>query len=280
MNGPRRVLVLGASGYVGGAIWAWLSRRHAVVGTCSTRAIQGLVPLDLRDQQALAGAVSGFDVVVHAAGLVDLGTVEADPELAWLLNVRSVSELLSAIGPAAKLVYLSSDNVFDGTREQYTEEDDPSPINAYGRTKVAAEELILGSDRHLAVRIPIMFGPSPFSDRFLARFAGVTTPAYTDVVCAPVYLPSFAAHLEQLWDLEGVVHYGGADIVTRFELLSRFRSSMGLATEVVPVRDADVTTGYSRPRRLVLRSVRHDLLGPGLGAALSHLAGPPGAPPP
>ncbi|MFF2351105.1 SDR family oxidoreductase [Kitasatospora sp. NPDC058115] len=267
-----RILLLGASGFVGGGLWSHLASRHEVVGTYATRPAPGLVRLDLRDESRLAAlAADGFDLVVHAAGLVPLEQAEADPELAHRLNVRPVEVLLDAVrGSAAKLVLLSSDNVFDGTREQYTEADLRAPVNVYGRTKAAAEDLLLAEGGHLTVRIPMVFGRGPWANTFLARLAGPATAARTDLVCAPVYLPSLGPALTRLWDRTGVVHYGGADVVTRYELMSRVRRALALPTRVVPTEHDG--PGCRRPPRLVLRSTRHGLLGPGLDEALAHLA--------
>ncbi|MGV9266897.1 SDR family oxidoreductase [Kitasatospora sp. NPDC003701] len=269
-----RILLLGASGFVGGGLWHRWAPRHAVVGTYATRPAPGLVRLDLRDEARLAAlAADGFDLVVHAAGLVPLEAAEADPALAHRLNVRPVEVLLDALrGSAAKLVLLSSDNVFDGTRPRYTEADPRSPVNVYGRTKVAAEDLLLAEGGHLIVRIPLVFGRGPWANTFLSRLAAPTTPARTDLVCAPVYLPSIAPALARLWHHTGVVHYGGADVVTRFELMSRVQQALDLPTRVVPTQGTAAGSGCRRPPRLVLRSTRHRLLGPTLDSALAHLA--------
>lgn len=279
-SSPRlRILLLGASGFVGGGLWTSLRPRHEVVGTFATRPIAGLVHVDLRDERRLAALVAdGFDLVVHAAGLVPLEAAEADPELAHRLNVRPVEVLLDAVrGSAAKLVLLSSDNVFDGTRHQYTEEDPRSPVNVYGRTKAAAEDLLLADGGHLILRIPLVFGRGPWSNTFLARLAGPTTTARTDLVCAPVYLPSLGPALARLWDRKGVVHYGGSDVVTRFELMSGVRQALDLPTRVVAAHGPEAHSACRRPPRLVLRSTRHRLLGLGLDSALAHLAGLPPA---
>ncbi|GAA2266094.1 MULTISPECIES: SDR family oxidoreductase [Kitasatospora] len=270
-----RILLLGASGFVGGGLWTALADRHEVVGTFATRRVPGLVPLDLRDERALAllAGEGGFDLVVHAAGLVPLEAAESDPVLAHALNVRPVEVLLDSLrGSAAKLLLLSSDNVFDGTRPRYTEDDPRSPVNVYGRTKAAAEDLLLADGTHLVVRIPLVFGRSPWADTFLARMAGPRTAAQTDLVCAPLYLPSLAPALTRLWDRTGVVHYGGREVVTRFELMSRVQRALGLPTRVVPVRDREIHPDCRRPPRLVLRSARHSLEGPDLDSALAHLA--------
>lgn len=228
--------------------------------------------VDLLDHATLRDVVKGpFDLVLHAAGMVNLKAVQAQPERAWAINVRAVEVLLAALERSrTKLLFLSSDNVFDGSAETYTEDDAPSPVNVYGETKVAAEQLVLRDPRHLVVRIPMLYGESPCSDSFLARFAGRRTLARTDLVCTPLYLPSLVTGLESLWDRCGLLHYGGAEIVTRFELMSRVQRALGLDTEVVPVDRA--TDSVPRPERLVLRSARHDLYGPELGAALDDWA--------
>jgi dTDP-4-dehydrorhamnose reductase len=269
-----RVLVLGASGYVGGVIYTGLAARHEMVGTSGSRAVPGLRPADLREEAALAElAAGGYDLIVHSAGVADLGVAEADPGLATALNVRSTQVIVDAIaGSATKLLFLSSDNVFAGTADSYTEDDERSPINAYGRSKAAAEDVTLAAGRHLVIRLPLMFGRSPYADRFLDRLAGPRTPAQTDVVCAPLYLPSLPGLIEALADRTGVLHVAGPDVVTRFELMTGIQRALRLPTEVVPVREADSAQPDLRPRRLVLRSVRHELHGAPLDQALPDYA--------
>ncbi|MFG2532998.1 SDR family oxidoreductase [Streptomyces sp. NPDC048516] len=270
-----KILLLGASGYVGGALWRGLSPHHTVVGTCSQRTVPGLVKVDLRDEAALSALVGqGFDLVIHAAGLVDLASAEAQPALAHALNVHSVQVLLTAVRHTrTKILLLSSDNVFDGTGDVYTEEDPRAPVNVYGRTKCAAEDVLLShGGGHLVVRIPLVYGRSPWADRFMARFSAAVTRAQTDVVCAPLYLPSLAPALEELWDHRGLLHVAGAEVVTRYELMSGVAEALRLPTRVVPVRNDDVFTSPRRPERLVLRSVHHGFLGPDVETALADMA--------
>ncbi|MCQ8834784.1 sugar nucleotide-binding protein [Streptomyces malaysiensis] len=176
----------------------------------------GLVPLDLRDPEALRRLPDqGFDLVVHAAGLVDLSDAERQPELARQLNAASVATLRDAVrGTGTRILLMSTDNVFDGTADTYTEGDERAPVNAYGRSKRAAEDALIGADAlvgedafagadtlagadgrlaggHLVVRIPLVYGRSPIADRFMARFDGPRTPARTDGVRPGV--PALAA---------------------------------------------------------------------------------------
>ncbi|MFM7787927.1 MAG: sugar nucleotide-binding protein, partial [Microcystis panniformis] len=151
-----------------------------------------------------------------------------------------------------------------------TEEDPPAPLNVYGHSKVAAENLLRDSG-HLVVRIPIVYGRSPFSDRFFERFSKEKTLAQTDIVCTPLYLPSLAPALEQLWDRAGLLHFGGSEVMTRYALMNRIRDALQLPTVIVPVCNAELPGGRLRPPRLILRSHRHSLSGPGLEEAIADL---------
>ncbi len=274
-----RILILGASGFVGSALFVQLARAHEVVGT--SRRGQGLVPLDLADADAVRALVGGgFDVVVHTAGLVDLAAAQRDPDAAYAANVAPMPTLLDTVEDAgAKLVYLSTDNVFDGTRESYDETALRSPINVYGCTKASAEQRVLQRDGHLVIRLPLVYGRSPASDKFLARFTAPVIEARTDIVGTPLYLPALAPLLTELLDETGVVHLAGPEPISRYDLMIRVRDRLGAATRVVPTDIDSAPPDCPRPRRLILRSVRHDRTGPDIDTALTDLIGPAPTPP-
>ncbi len=266
-----RILILGASGFVGSALHAHFADNHEVVGT--SRGGRGLVPVDLADTGAVRALVGqGFDVVVHTAGVVDLGAAQRDPAAAYAANVAPMVPLLDAVDDTgAKLVYLSTDNVFDGTADHYDENARRTPINVYGETKVAAEDLVLAHDRHLVVRLPLVYGRSPLSNKFLARFGAAEIPARTDIVCNPLYLPSLAPALEQLADESGVVHIAGAETLSRYDLMTRVRDHLAAPARIVPTDRFSAIQDCPRPLRLVMRSIQHNLTGPDVDTALADL---------
>src|SRR5436190_18237183 len=139
-----RTLILGASGFVGGYLFKALRRDHTVHGTYSTGAlpeadIEHLSLLDVPEVKSLLRRP--WDVVVHCAGMVDADACARDPHDAYLINIDGTRNI--ARYSNARVVFLSTDYVFDGSRHSYTEYDDPNPLSVYGRAKLQAEGSLL-----------------------------------------------------------------------------------------------------------------------------------------
>ncbi|WP_040801814.1 SDR family oxidoreductase [Nocardia higoensis] len=265
-----RILLLGATGLLGGVLYQHLNRTHDVVGT-TTRPVAGLHRLDITDRSAVNRIrPATFDTIVHCAGLVDLYRAEQDPALAEAVHVKATEHLLTTT--SAKIVYFSTDNVFSGTAASYTESDPAGPISVYGRTKLAAEQIVLNHGGNCVIRLPMLFGMSPWSKKFLDRFRKPRTPAATDVVTNPVYLPDIAANLPLLWSMSGLVHFGGATTASRLEIMDTVRRGLGLRTRVEAVGNREFDPDALRPPRLVLASQRHSLIGRPLEDAVKDMA--------
>lgn len=101
------------------------------------------------------------DLLIHCGGVCGVRKCEQNPEWAWRMNVDSMAAVVGTVPEQVRIVYASSDHVF-GHREGACDEETPvSPISQYGRTRVAAEEL-LRADRPdaLIIRVPLTIGPS------------------------------------------------------------------------------------------------------------------------
>jgi dTDP-4-dehydrorhamnose reductase len=148
------ILVTGASGFVGSRLFAALAADgHSVTGTFSAHearipSVKGHVQhvaLDLTDDASIERAfrASWPEVIVHTAAMSELRACEAEPERAARVNVAA-SEKLARMAAAfgARMILLSTDQVFDGARGNYAENDESSPIHVYGRTKLDAEHAV------------------------------------------------------------------------------------------------------------------------------------------
>jgi dTDP-4-dehydrorhamnose reductase len=102
-----------------------------------------------------------FDVIVNAAASTGVDDCEVMGDLAYLVNGHAPGILARiAARRGARLIHFSTDFVFDGTQDSYSETDKPNPLSVYGKSKLLGEELVLqASNNHLVVRLSWLFGP-------------------------------------------------------------------------------------------------------------------------
>jgi dTDP-4-dehydrorhamnose reductase len=231
MLNKRRIMLLGGTSQLGFSI----VRRYgkALTPFCSVHsryaACEDWPRVNLDDGEALRRTVQEWkpDLLIHCAGICDVGKCESWPEFAWKVNVDSVGILLNTLPRSARLVYCSSDHVFGGDRGPYTESDTPHPISVYGRTRCAAEELIARERPDaLIVRHGVGIGPS-VSGRtghldWLRRrtLRGLPTTVISDEVRSAVWSEDLA---DRTWDLahsglRGVRHVAATHASSRVEL--------------------------------------------------------------
>ena len=250
------IFLTGASGLVGSAFAQAASRRgHYVVGVVGKH--QGPLPgvarqiaLDLTLNDAVTRSVlEAFpDVIVNCAAISEPAACEADPPKSDAMNVAlpaRLAELAHHLG--GRILHISSEQVFDGTRTApYAEQHEVSPINLYGRQKVVSERAVLAAASHRAavVRAPLLMGDSPGGRRALHErlmndwSAGRTPRLYTDEFRQPCTAANLAEVLRELAerpDTNGVFHWAGVELLSRFELGSRIRQHFKLSDNAAPI---------------------------------------------
>jgi dTDP-4-dehydrorhamnose reductase len=262
-----KVAITGANGLVGGAAVAQAAGAHEVlaIGRGPARLPPGRwrwAEADLGDGRSVEEALRAFgaEAVLHAGAATDVDACERDPALAWRVNVggtEQVARACRALG--ARLVALSTDYVFDGTRGDYREEDVPNPRGVYARSKRCGEEaaLLLAPDGAVA-RVAVVFsgraGAKPtFATQVVEKLSrGEPVKAFHDQVVSPTLAESAAAMTLELLletDYRGVLHTAGATAVDRVTFARKVAERFGLRGEIVPVRTADVNLPAPRPLR-------------------------------
>ncbi|HMK91611.1 MAG TPA: sugar nucleotide-binding protein, partial [Thermoleophilia bacterium] len=117
--------------------------------------------LDLRDGRAVAAVVRGFepDIVLHTAAFTDVDGAERDEATAYAVNALGTRHLVEAVrGTHTQVVSFSTDYVFDGAKgAPYVEHDEPDPLGAYGRTKLAQEHETLAWVHGTVIRTAWLF---------------------------------------------------------------------------------------------------------------------------
>jgi dTDP-4-dehydrorhamnose reductase len=196
-----RILITGASGFIGSHLGKALAADHEVLGTVFRSRTPLPFPFrvtDLTDERAGADLMRDFgpQVIVHAAALSGVLACEQDPDTARKINIETTGRLTRwAERVHARLILLSSDQVFSGSRGLYIESDHPHPINVYGRTKLEAERLVLANaSGNLVVRCNSVIGPAngrgdSFSDWILRHLSqGDKVSLFDDQYRSPIHI--------------------------------------------------------------------------------------------
>jgi dTDP-4-dehydrorhamnose reductase len=265
----RRILVTGGSGVLGGYLVRHLSRRgfSPCVWSGATTG-PGLLPVDLCNEAMVVAAfrAASPEVVLHAAALARLADCHADPERAFRINTRATALLAGLCTDAgARLVFVSTDLVFDGERAPYRESDPPSPLSVYGRSKSKAEESVLENPENAIARVSLLFGPSRlaresfFDSQVRALRSGQPITLFDDEWRTPIDLETAAHGLVELAlsEAAGVFHLGGQERLSRWEMGRELALALGVHPQRVRANHrADVPAPEPRPRDTSLDSSR------------------------
>ena len=180
---------------------------------------------------------------MHLAAMADVGAAERDPERAWAVNVGGTSEIVRQCREHdARLVFMSTEYVFDGASGPYDEDDSPAPTTQYGRTKLDAEREVASlGDRGSIVRTSIVYGwplqrHRNFVPMLIERLrSGQPYPASTSVMRSPVYVEHLADGVAGLVEqrLPGVHHIAGRDWVSMYDFALAVADAFELDRELV-----------------------------------------------
>jgi dTDP-4-dehydrorhamnose reductase len=280
---PSTLLLTGATGFLGRRLAPGLAGAWHVVGASRTASGPDSAVLDLADLDSVRRV---FDAarpaaVVHSGAIAGPDACEADPALARRVNADATRVLAELCGRAgSRLIFISTDLVFDGDKGRYDEGDEAKPLSVYGRVKLEAEEAALARAPGAAVvRISAAYGRllggrACFVDELRESLSrGKPVAAFVDQWRSPTAadrLPEVLLRLLADPDLGGVFHWGGADRATRFESAVALCRVFGWDEGLVrPSRMNDKRTLAPRPRDSSLDSSR---LAAALGLAPSTLA--------
>ncbi len=198
------------------------------------------------------------DLVLHAAAWTDVDGAEADPQEAAAVNVGGTKH---AAELGAPLVYYSSDYVFDGLKDSpYVESDPPSPLSAYGRTKLHGEAA--AGEGAWVVRSSWLFGPTGKNFvRTMLRLGAERDEVRVvdDQRGSPTYVGHLAAASRVLVEREpGIWHVAADGECTWAEFAEAIFEEAGIRCTVVPISTEDFASPAPRPSYSVLRSERPD----------------------
>lgn len=260
-----RILITGASGQLGSEL-------------CEVLGYETVIPKDLPDFDLTRPTVeeeilgSAPDLIIHAGAYTDVDEAEREPDLALAVNAEGTEQIArAAVRLGARLIYISTDYVFDGKRRTpYREDDSPCPINRYGFSKWKGEQAVQASGaRALVIRTAWLYGSvgKNFVKSIMrAAQSESILKVVNDQSGCPTYAEDLAAAVASLVkkDVEGVIHVTNRGQCTWYEFAQAIVREMGFCCSVVPITTEQAGRLAKRPPYSVLSPDRLVSLGLGL----------------
>jgi dTDP-4-dehydrorhamnose reductase len=263
----KRILVIGASGLLGSRLMEIGSGSYEMHGTYNKHKPKGdnMHSLDITRRKEVFSLLDKIkpDCVVDTAALTDVDYCETHQEEAWQTNVdgtRNTAEVCKRAG--AKIVFLSTDYVFDGKKLGYAEKDKPRPLNYYAKTKLVAEHMLDALDvNHIIARTAVLYGMSGLGkENFVTWLLGKLEKKekvriVTDQHNNPTYADNLCEILLTLCrkDATGIFHITGADCLSRYDFALKTTEVFGLDDKLIePTTTPELNRIAPRPEKVLM----------------------------
>jgi dTDP-4-dehydrorhamnose reductase len=260
----RRILVIGAKGMLGRDLVKILHSTFHTHQDSNREILEwDIDEIDIREEKKTVNQIESFrpEIVINVAAYTDVDGCESNEEKAFAVNAEGMKHVaLGALRCRAKVVYLSTDYIFDGKkREPYLEDDAPNPLNVYGRSKWKGEQYVreLVKDA-LIVRTQWLYGR--YGNNFVtsilrqAREKKVLS-IVNDQIGSPTYTVDLSEAISVLlqYDARGVFHIANSDLCTWYTFGQAILKLSGMErVKVIPISSKELGRPAIRPAYSVL----------------------------
>lgn len=203
--------------------------------------------MNVEDEESVKNYFSdkSFEVIIWAAGNKNVQLCENNPEIAFLSNAQPLVTI-SKYSKTARIVYISSDYIFDGSKGNYAESDSPNPQTVYGKSKLKGEENVIENfQSYIIVRTSGVYGRACGWIDWLRKeiSSGHKVACFENVFNSPTEGNNLCATINLLLQTPHnlIVNIAGADRVNRFQLYSEACRALGLDSSLLV---KTMNTGY------------------------------------
>ncbi|MFZ7132553.1 MAG: SDR family oxidoreductase [Eubacteriales bacterium] len=259
-----KVIVTGASGLLGHEMADIFEEN-----TYRTIRLMGRKSVDITKPKEIIEFVTKEkpDCVIHCAGSREIDAMEDSAELGYLSNTFGTKNVALACESAGcKLVYISSDAVYDGEKIQgYHEFDATNPINVYGKSKLLAEKEVKSyCSKYFIIRTALLFGYKGHRENnFIFNIIdtikkGEKIYANNAQICSPSYTKDLGEAILKMVETTyyGIYNVSNSEIASRYDLSREVAEMLGLDEELVISADAALSGKKAkRPKNTVFHSL-------------------------
>lgn len=226
----KKVLITGMSGLLGGNIAYLLKDKYDIVGVDLLQSnITGakLYIADILKEGCIEDIILNEkpDIIVHCMAMVNVDACEENEELADKMNAKITGEIVRCANKInSKVIYISTDAVFDGEDEKlYTEEDTPNPVSVYAMTKLNGEKLVLNVERNVVLRTNIygynIIDKNSFGEWVLSSlYDDQTLNMFTDVMYSPILVNDLSEIIDKIIEknVSGLFHACATGAISKY----------------------------------------------------------------
>jgi dTDP-4-dehydrorhamnose reductase len=266
----EKLLITGSSGLLGNWTLTLAQEKYFVTPTdvIEPRHPNG-VKADITDREVIRRLFQELKpkIVIHTASETNVDRCETERDRAWKINVMGTQNIAdAALKTGAKLIYISTDYVFDGETSLYGEDDAPNPVDFYGLTKLEGERQALRRCKSMAVlRTSVLYGRHPTKQDFATWvITKLNQRQEITVVDDHFNTPTLAENLAQMVlevaarDLQGVFHTSGCERISRYEFARKIADAFSLdSTLIKPIMMSELKAWIAkRPKDSSLNTAK------------------------
>jgi dTDP-4-dehydrorhamnose reductase len=249
-----RILVIGAKGMLGRDLVEVLrtsSRNDEIVAW-------DLGDLDIREEQSTIAKIESIypEIVINVAAFTNVDECESNEEKIFAINAEGMRHVaLGALRCHAKVVYLSTDYVFDGSKkEPYLESDPPNPLNVYGRSKWKGEQYVQELvENSLIIRTQWLYGR--YGNNFVTSILRQVREKrvlsiVNDQIGSPTYTKDLSKAISVLIqrDVKGIFHVANSDLCTWYTFGQAILKLTGIVgVKIIPISSKELGRPAPRP---------------------------------
>ncbi len=265
------MLITGISGLLGNNLACYFRDKYEIVGLYNYHpvTIRGIRTeyCDISNHDSVWGIIREVDpsIIIHCASLTNVEECEQQKSITKDINVIATGNIVECTkNQDVKLIYISTDSVYDGTRGNFSEADKPNPLNYYGQTKFEGELEVAKKDNSLIFRTNI-FGWNIQDKKSLGEWilgeleANRQINGFRDAFFSSIYTMEFARVIDIAvrMDLKGTYNCGTSDSCSKYEFAKKIAARFGFSKKLItPISIDDFGFKAKRGKKLTLNTAK------------------------